>query len=318
MRYSIMYLLFLPMMFSCSGQEELTDSSGGPEENLPAGVARVAFQSGPQPQCLYIFRKEGDSFRYDSTINSGWSADGKLTTRLRLGDYKFLFTGEQNAQVDVLPSPLTSDIAPEQLRFVARTDNKHPGYLLPTGELFLPEPSVAAKVYTIQGNDEIACTLKRKVSQLEFVLKRGYKEGDGYIPLPYDKEHNVLEMVSELQVEISGVARECNFNGTSGKGNMLATYLASERQSIDEQGFATFAGPFVFPPASAADEVEMKITLVPTSGAPYQPLTLKGNLEANRKLEVNLWLNSSYFDIGVTIHNGPITDRTDGDAGIWE
>lgn len=318
MRFSVMYLLFLPMMLSCSGQEELTDSSGGPEENLPAGIARVAFQSDPQPQCLYIFRKEGDSFRYDSTINTGWSADGKLTTRLLLGDYKFLFTGEQNAQVDVFPSPLTPDVAPEQLRFVARTDNEHPGYLLSTGELFLPEPDVAAKVYTIQGNDEIACTLKRKVSQLEFVLKRGYKEGNEYIPLPYDKGDNVLEMVKELRVEISGVARECNFNGTSGKGNMIATYSASERQSIDEQGFATFAGPFVFPPANANGEVNLKITLVPITGSPYKPLSLKGKLEANRKLEVNLWLNSSYFDIGVTIHNGPITERTDGDAGVWE
>ena len=106
MRLIIVSLAFLPLLFSCSGQEELTTSSGMPEENIPAGITRVAFKSGPQPQCVYIFRKEGNSFRYDSTITGGWSAEGTMTARLLVGDYKFLFTGPLDNQTNVLPASL--------------------------------------------------------------------------------------------------------------------------------------------------------------------------------------------------------------------
>lgn len=316
-RFIILSHIFLPLMFSCTEHEELTNSPRQPEENIPAGISRVAFTGGPQSQCVYIFRKEGNDFRYHSMINSGWSADGKVTARLLTGDYKFLFTGPLDGQTDVLPSALTSSVTPDQLHFAAKTDDVHTNYILPAGELFLPEPDVADLVYTIRGNDEIKCTLKRRVSQLEFVLRRGYKEEGKYVARPYSDGHNVLENISELQIEITGVARYCNFQGTFGKGDILCTYLASECENIDAQGFATFTGPFVFPPAGDA-EVMLHITPISSSGVPYQMLTLPGKLEANRKLEVNLWFNPSYYDIGVTIRNRPITQQTDGDTGIWE
>lgn len=316
-RFIILSLISLPLMFSCSEQEELTNSSDQSKENFPAGISRVAFTGGPQSQCVYIFRKEGNDFRYHSTINSGWSADGKMTARLLIGDYKFLFTGPLDGQTEVLPSALTSSITPDQLRFAAKTDDVQTNYILPVGELFLPEPDIADSVYTIRGNDEIECTLKRRVSQLEFVLRRGYKNAGKYVALPYSDGHNVLEKISALQIEIVGVARDCNYRNTSGEGNTLCNYLASNCDNIDAQGFATFAGPFVFPPAGNT-EVMLKITPVSSSGVSYPTLTLPGTLEANRKLEVNLWFNPSYYDIGVTIHNRPITERTDGDTGIWE
>lgn len=317
MRLTFIFLAFLPLLFSCSGHEDLTTSSGAPEENIPAGITRVAFRSGPQPQCVYIFRREGSSFRYDSTITGGWSEEGKMTTRLLTGDYKFLFTGPIDNRTNVLPVSLDHTITFEELFFTARTDYEHAGGILPAGELFLPEPDVANSVYTIIGGDEIECTLKRRVAQLTFVLKRGYKDEDTYIPQPYKQGHNVLENIKELQVEISGIARQCNYLGTSGEGTLFCTYTASERESVDAQGFATFTGPFVFPPA-AETETRLNITLISVSGESYPPLQLSGKLEANRKLEVNLWLNSSNFDIGVTIQNLPISERTEGDAGVWE
>lgn len=316
MRSTILILLFLPLLFSCSGQDGLTDRSSQPED-IPAGISRVTFKSGPLPQCVYVFRKEGNVFRYDSTLDSGWTGEGKMTARLPVGDYKFLFTGPLNGQLSVLPAPLDKTVGFGQLRFVSQTDPVQAGNILPAEELFLPEPDVADSVYAIRGGDEIECTLKRRVSQLGFVLNRGYKEGDNYVPQPYAEGHHILETIGEIRVEISGVARECNYLGTSGEGTISCKYTADQKESIDSQGFATFSGPFVFPPAGGGD-VHLTLTLIPVSGEAYQPLQLTGKLEANRKLMVNLWLGSSYFDIGVTTRNLPISGRTDGDSGEWE
>ncbi|MCD8182596.1 MAG: FimB/Mfa2 family fimbrial subunit [Bacteroides sp.] len=316
MRSAILILLSLPLLFSCSGQEELTVASGQPE-NIPAGISRITFRSGPMPKCVYVFRKEGNEFRYNSTLDSGWTDEGKLTTRLLIGDYKFLCTAPLEGQVDVLPTPLDKTVTFEQLRFVSQADAEHPGNILPVEELFLPEPDVAGAVYTIRGGDEIEWTLKRGVSQLVFVLNRGYKEGDEYVPQPYAEGHNIFETIEEIRVEISGVGRECNYLGTSGEGTVSCSYTASGAESINSHGFATISGPFVFPPADDGD-VHLAITLVPVSGEACPALQLTSKLEANRKLMVNLWFGSSYFDIGVTTRNLPISDRTDGDLGGWE
>lgn len=316
MRSTIIILLSLPLLFSCSGQEGFTDPSG-PQEVTPAGTSEVTFSSGPLPQCVYIFRKEGNAFRYASTLNGGWSDEGKMTTRLLIGDYKFLFTGPLNGQVNVLPAPLDKTVAFEQLRFVSQAAPGQPENILPAEELFLPEPDVADSVYSIRGGDVIECTLKRRVSQLGFILNRGYKEGDKYVPQPYEEGRNILETIGEIRVDISGAGRECDYLGTSGEGTISCRYAAAERDSIDSRGFAAFTGPFVFPPAGEKD-VRLTITLVPVSGEAYPPLQLTSKLEANRKLMVYLWLSSSYFDIGVTIRDLPISGRTDGDSGVWE
>lgn len=316
MRSSILFLISLPILFSCSGEEELIDSSTN-SESIPAGISWVSFNSDPPSQCVYIFRKEGSIFRYDSMIDKEWSKDGKTKVRLQVGDYKFLFTGPLNGQINMLPASLDKTVTFEQLRFSARTDTEHAKGLLPVEELFLPEPKVADSIYTIRGGDEIKCKLKRRVSQLMFTLNRGYKEADKYVPLPYDGKHNILEAVKELSIKISGVASECNYRQTSGEGTIYQTYEAADRESITPEGFATFTGPFVFPRTDTQD-VKLTVTVIPVAGQPYPPIELSGKLETNRKLLVNLWLNSSYFDIGVTINTLPISDRTEGDAGIWK
>lgn len=316
MRSNLLILLSLPLLFSCSGQEELTASSGEPE-SIPAGMPRVSFRSGPQSQCVYIFHKEEGVFRYDSKLDSGWSQDGKVTTRLKVGDYKFLFTGSLKGQLDVLPNPLDKTVTFEQMRFVSQTDASYTDAILPAEELFLPEPDVADSIYSIRGGDEIECTLERRVSQLEFVLNRGYKNGDTYVSNPYSEGHNILETVKELRVEIIGVARECNYLGTSGTGNIYRTYTSDDKESLDTNGFATFRGPFVFPPAGEG-RVNLKLTLVSLSGEEYKPVELSEKVETNRKLKVNLWLASSSFDIGVTIRTDSISASTGGDRGMWE
>ena len=65
-RSTILFLLSLPILFSCSGKDELSDSPGNPEE-IPAGVSKVVFRSdGQASRRVYIFRKEGDTFRFHS------------------------------------------------------------------------------------------------------------------------------------------------------------------------------------------------------------------------------------------------------------
>lgn len=317
MRSTILFLLSLPILFSCSGQDELSDSPGNPEE-IPAGVSKVVFRSNAQAsRRVYIFRKEGDEFRYNSTIDNGWSADGQMTTRLLLGDYKFLFTLPSGEGLDVLPIPLDNTVTWEDLYFAAKADPDNTQRILPVEELFLPAPAVADSVYAIRGGDEIKCTLTRRVSQVEFVLKRGYKEGETYVSQPYASGSNILDRVKGFEVEISGVARECNYAKTSGKAKIQQTYKADDKSDIDKDGFATFTGPFVFPPADNS-AINLNVTLVSITGASYKPLSLKGKLEANRKLIVTLWINPPVFDVKVTFHTEPITKRTDGDSGIWQ
>lgn len=315
MRSTILFLLSLPILFSCSGQDELSDSPGNPEE-IPAGVSKVVFRSNDQAsRRVYIFRKEGNEFRYNSTIDNGWSADGKMTTRLLVGEYKFLFTLPSGEGLDVLPTTLDNTVTWDKLRFVAKADPKDAQTILPVEELFLPEPAVADSVYAIRGKDEIKCTLTRRVSQVEFILKRGYKKEGTYVSRPYASGSDILDIIEGFEVEISGVARECNYAKTSGNAKIQQTYRADDKSDIDKDGFATFTGPFVFPPADNS-EINLNVTLIPSVGASYKPLSLKGKLEANRKLIVTLWLN--YFDVGVTFHTEPITKRTDGDSGIWQ
>ncbi len=320
MRSNILFLISLPILFSCSPQEELTDSSGNPEE-IPAGISKVSFNSrGLQSPCVYVFSKEGDNFVYQSTLDSGWTPEGKLTTRLLIGDYKFLFTGPLDDQIEVLPATLDRTVTFDQLRFAARKDEEHDGGLLPVGELYLPKSDVANQMYTIRGGEQIECTVERRVSQLSFTVARGYKkEGteNEYVPQSYTGTHNILETVKELHVEIAGVASQCNYLETSGEGTVYQTYNEASRKNVTPDGFVTFTGPFVFPPADGK-EIDLTLTLVSVAGSAYPPLHLKGKLEANRQLVVNLWLTSSYFDIGVTIHTEAISGRTDGDAGMWE
>lgn len=316
MRSSILFLLFLPVLFSCSEKDEWFDHS---EEsgNIPAGISQVAFRSNAQSLRVYVFRKEENVFRYDSILDSGGSTDGKITAQLPTGDYKFLFTGPLNGQLNVLPVQLDKTVTFEQLRFAAQADTEHPNGVLPIEELFLPEPEVADSIYAIRGNNEIKCTLKRRVSQLEFVLKRGYKKGNEYIPQPFKEGENILDSIKELHVVTTGIGTECNYRGTSGEGTLFSTFSAEGEKSMDTQGFATFEGPYVFP-AAEGKEILLDISLVSVSGATYPPLQLRGKLEPNRKLNVTLWLNSTRFDVGLTIHNLPISERTDGDNGIWE
>lgn len=318
MKSSIRFLLFLPILFSCSEKQELIETSEELGNNISAEICRVTLRSDSPSECVYIFREEEGMFRYNSKVDSGWSEDGKVITRLRMGKYKFLFTSSLSGQLDIMPASMDKTVTIDQLRFVSWKDAVHgQDYILSTGDFFLPEPNVVDSIYTIRGGDEIECTLHRRVSQLVFALNRGYKEGNEYISQPFEKGHDIFDIVKEVHVEIYGVARECNYLETSGEGKVCYTYSATDNKDVDAKGFATLEGPFVFPPTSGGG-VRLIVSLVSITGSPYPPLHLTGTLEANRKLKVNLWLNSSSFDIGVNIHNLPISERTEGDYGIWE
>lgn len=316
MRLSILFILCLPALFSCSDQEGLTNSSGEPED-IPAGISQVAFRSDLGSLCVFIFRKEGDVFRYDSFIDKGWSDSGRLTARLRTGVYKFLFTSHFADRLDVLPATMDGNVTVDQVRFATRKDDEHPDAVLPTGDFYLPQPEVTDTEYAIDGHKEIACTLRRRVSQLEFALKRGRKEGGTYTPLPFEDGHHILETIKGIQVKITGVATGCNYLETSGESDVYYEYQPTVQDDTDADGFATFEGPYVFPPATGK-EVGLNIIFISATGATYKPLQLTGVLETNKKLQVNLWLNPTDFSVGVTVDTLPISERTEGDSGIWE
>lgn len=269
---------------------------------------------------VLIFENYGSQFYYKKRIDQGWSDEGRVTTSLKLGNYKCLFTkfaGEKSAYSDNSMTP-TSSI--EDVRIVALkdTDPKRDGYVLPVDEVWLPESlDVAAKIHTITGGDTIRGEISRAVSQLVLKLKRGYKENGSYVELPYTNGGNILDDVEGVSFDIKKVGSAVNPNGGIGLANTY--YSTASADSVMTGGYAHFTGPFVFP-NEAKTESLVEITVIPKAGSKFSEMkgSVTGLLERNRRLEITLWVTAVYEFIDVTIRTEPISVEKDGDKGIWD
>lgn len=273
---------------------------------------------------LFIFRKTGDRFVYQSEINKGWSTDGMITVSMEKGDYQFLFVSSDGTATALTPYPPQTDTDLEEIRFKALPDPYHKGKILPVNEVFLPELDDAIREYSIRGGETVSCTLKRAVSRLLLVLKRGHKENDGYVPEPYPAGENILQDIQEVQMTISGIGTSAGIHGTEGTSSLSTTFMEADKDGFTDAGFVSFAGPFFFPPADNGT-VRVAVHLIPKEGTAGTTIhkVVTGQVKKNQRLQVVLWIGTGDEPqgdrvIGVTVDTKPISDETDGDKGIWE
>lgn len=295
----------------------------GEREETPApasGTTRVMLmRDGPGDISVYAFRDMGGAFRYDTLFCDGWTPEGTLSVRIPGGRYKFLFVKGENPVVS--PSPLTPLTTWEETAFTLRENPPTPGTYLPCGELWLQYPAAAAeKVYTLDGTDlTVPARLTRAVSQIRISLKRGYRDGDRYVEVPYTQPRSVLDEIERVELTARGTGLAVRPDACTGSATVSAEIAAADYAEIDDSGFVRLDGPFVLPPAQGS-EIALDLTVVHAPGSGLQPahLALTGTAERNRYLDVTLWITSGYPVIGVEIRVAPIDREQEGDSGIWE
>lgn len=319
----VVYAPLFFLLLSCSDritEMQEPEISGGEMQSTP-----VTFRAGTATNVsLFIFRKTGDRFLYQSEIDKGWSMDGKITVSMEKGDYQFLFVCSNETGMTLTPDSPQTDTSLEEIRFNALPDPIHEGEILPVNELFLPDPEVATQVYAIQGGETVSCTLKRAVSRLLLVLKRGHAENGVYVPEPYPTGSHILQEIQEAQVTISGIGTSADIYGTKGTGTLSTTFSEADKDDISDEGFASFTGPFFFPPTDNGT-VRVSVDLIPQDGTTGETIrkVVTGQVKKNEQLQVVLWVEAGDEPhgeriIGVTVDTQPISEETDGDKGIWE
>lgn len=319
--YAPLFLIFL----SCSDtriEEVETELGGEGGQGVP-----VTFRAGESTDVsLYIFRKEADRFVYRSEINKGWSAQGKVTTRLDKGTYQFLFVKSDGQGTQLSPSPLQSNTSMEEMYFNALPDPARQGGILPVNELFLPDPDAATRIYSIEGEETVSCTLKRAVSRLLVAVKRGHGENGVYTPAPYPAGENIFQTIGKVEVTLSGVATATNVWATKGSATLFTAFAEADKDSLTQEGFAAFTGPFFFPP-SEGEGVEVAVAIYPADQTEGEIIrkVVNGQVKKNEQLCVVLWIEPEAEpgpdpnrSILVAVDTRPISQETEGDKGVWE
>lgn len=317
--YAPLFLFLLSCTDRITEVEEL-EIGGGEMQSAP-----VTFRAGTVGNVsLFIFRKTGDRFVYQSEIDKGWSTDGMITVSMEKGDYRFLFVSSDRTATTLTPYPLQTDTDLEEIRWNALPDPDHKGKILPVNEVFLPDPEDAIREYSIRGGETVSCILKRAVSRLLLVLKRGHKENDGYVPEPYPAGENILQDIQEVRLTMSGIGTSANLHGTEGSGALSTTFVEADKDGFTDEGFVSFTGPFFFPPADN-ETVRVAVNLIPKDGMAGTTIrkVVTGQVKKNQCLRVVLWIGAGDEPqgdrvIGVTVDTRPISDETEGDKGIWE
>lgn len=301
---------------ACSEPERESDPAPA------AGTTRVTLLREGSPQVsVYAFRRQGDVFRYDTLYSEGWKSDGTLAVRMANGSYKFLFVSGAGDRLALEPAPPTRETAWEEAAFVLRGNPAQPGTYLPSDELFLQLPaSDANTVYTVGGTElTIPARLTRAVGRIGITLKRGYRDGDRYVEVPYTRPHTILDEIARIELRASNTGLRVSPGGSEGTAEVTATLDAGDYAELTDEGFVRLDGPFVIPPADGRP-VGLDISVVPAAGSGLQPgrLQLTGTAERNKRLDVTLWITSGYPAIGIEVRTAPIGDEQDGDSGIWE
>lgn len=307
-------MVIILISIACSNDEDENLSS---DISLQRNDVTFLSEETDGMSVLIFDKKNKDNYKYLKSISSGWSADGKLTTILELGYYKFLIFKSAGMNTSLSPQPLDKEASFDDLRFMTKADTYGDGYVLPVDEIFLPDPVVAEQEYHIETATTVYSKLTRAVSQVTLNLNRGYSNSSGFSEQPFESGRSIMNQIAGIELDITGVGESINIYEST--GSKKTHYSSTTATSISDKGFASFAGPFVFP-SIAGEEAEVKITINPTvdSAFPIMEKTIKGKLEKNKKLEITLWMTSTYNFIDISVNLTDITTETDGDSGIWE
>lgn len=312
----IFRILLIVFTTACSNEEEHVLSSENPTSQR---TELVTFSQETDNVSVLIFGKnENNDFVFKRSINSGWTNENTVSTYLELGDYKFLFIKSAGITTSFSPVLQENVSSFDSFSIVPATDNLNAGYVLPVDEIWLPEDAdTANKIYEIRDSTRIKNKLKRIVSQVILNVNRGYVHNGNFISMPFSSNNDITDFIGEVKFDITGVGEKATIEGSSGYSKTL--FKTDSAKDITEEGFATYEGPFIFPP-DAGKESNIEITLIPKAGSLLTEMkkTVSGFTEKNKQLIITLWLTDSYNLFNITIDTAPITDSEEGDKGIWE
>lgn len=310
---------FLLLFCSC----EMSDI---PDEDSTASVgshgqAITLEASANDYVTLFIFRKSGDSFLYQTDISSGWDAQGKIVYSIDPGMYRFLFVKTPWTGIQLSPDVLTTSTDFDRLRFEARPVPGRENEVFPVDELFLPQDPSTSDPLEIKGGETIACTLTRAVCRSRLLIKRGEQQNGEYLPAPYPEGETILDNLKSIRLELDGVGTSADLYSTYGKGIMITDWNI-ENDNLTTEGFAELNGPFFFPPASSDKIIEAKVEMEMETGMLTSPVMKVESVRRNDEVDIVVWLpvkqTNNTISIGITADTRPITDSVDGDIGFWE
>ncbi len=312
--YLIWILTILLAACSNEGENEFIQDNG----TLKSNSETITFKQDMGGVSVLIFKENNNDFNYLRSIVSGWSIDGKVSTRLELDKYRFLFVKSAGTNTSFYPDPIDSNTSFDDIKIEAKTDSQNEGYVLPVDEIWLPETEELAKtIYTIVDETTVHNKLTRAVSQIIVHVKRVANENGKITELPFASGKNITENIKEIKLDIDGVGEALDISG--GIGSTKTKDVLDQVTKIDDDGFATFDGPFVFPMA-IAEQTEVNISVIPSDDSlfPEMKTSVNGLLERNKKLEITLLITSTYQLIDIIVDINPITEISQGDSGIWE
>lgn len=319
-RRNIYYLLLFGLMTACSEPEATGLLS---EPAAESAMQKIQFLNlGTKDYTIHAFRENiFAAYVYTASFEARGTTDGQLKVKLPVGNYQFLFTHFPENNIRFSPSPLTPATRFEETAFIAQPDPINgESYLLEGDELYLQDKK-ADSVYRITEATTIRCTLERAVAQLVFFVKRGQKTADGrFEPLPYSNNENIARYFNDIEVTIGGIGNSVNaLSIPTGNGNLKMDYPASSYDSITNEGFAAYTGPFFFPAENDAP-VTVRIQLNPAATAPQPALavTTQGVVKRNQQYIVTLWVTQDWNFVGVNAETRPIEDEINGDQDIWD
>lgn len=319
-RRNIYYLLLLGLMTACSKPEATGPLS---EPASASAMQKVQFLSlGNKDYTVHAFRENiFATYVYTASFESTGASGSPLSVDLPVGNYQFLFTHFPNKNIRFSPMPLTSATRFEETEFIVQPDlTNGDNYLLEGDELYLQDKKADA-VYRISEATTINCTLERAVAQLVFFVKRGQKTAEGrFEPLPYSNNENIARYFNDIEVNIEGIGNSVNaLSVPTGIGNLKMDYPASSYDSITNEGFAAYTGPFFFPAEKDAP-VTVSIQLNPAATAPQPALavTTQGVVKRNQQYIVTLWVTQDWNFVDVNAETRPIEDEINGDQDIWD
>lgn len=321
-RRKIYYLLLLGLMTACS-KPEATALLSEPETASAAATQKIQFLNlGTKDYTIHAFRENiSAAYVYTASFEARGTTDGQLQVELPVGNYQFLFTHLPGNHIRFSPSLLTPATRFEETTFIVQPDlTNGNNYLLEADELYLQDKK-ADSVYRITEATTIRCTLERAVAQLVFFVKRGQKTAEGHFePLPYSNNENIARYFNNIEVNIQGIGNSVDaLSVPTGNGNLKMDYPASSYDSITNEGFAAYTGPFFFPAESDAP-ITVSIQLNPAATAPQPALaiTTQGVVKRNQQYMVTIWVTQDWNFVDVNAETRPIEDEINGEQDIWD
>lgn len=314
---NLFYLILLGAVVACAEKEEEIVSSPTPA----TATRNISFLNESMTDyTISAFREENNGFVFLNTFSSSGNADGRAEIQLPVGNYQFLVATGYGGSILQFPQlPEQGNTQFNEMKFVAQPIENNETNLQAGEELFLQD-NLADSVYQLYTATTIQLNLKRAVSQATLFIKRGRKTGDNqFEAIPYEQD-SIIRYFNQIELRLENVGTSLDIhNNSDGEASMITKYPAAAYDSITKEGFATFTGPFFFPPKEKKPlQLEVKLYPAEDSPQPELSLTTTGKVGRNERLVITVWITNDWNHIGISADTQPIHIEKEGDTGIWD